>query len=306
MRDELVKMDSNNISMADTVATAARIREYYNTCENAYRDFWDLDHSGLMSLGFWPKGTRNLRQALVHQNDMMAARATIRRSDFVLDAGCGVGGSATFLADKFGCKVVGITLIAEQVTKARDFARRRGVEELASFQQQDYLRTNFADSTFDVVWAIESICYAEPKRAFIEEAFRLLKPGGRLIIAENLATKSTLTASEKSDLMDNAYHLCMVNSIDTSEQYTQHLRQAGFNKIAIEDVTDLIRPSIKRLYWGYFPATIYNRMMHLFGRKFSEVQLGNTKMLYYLYKTLRRNLWAYGLIYAEKPKTPLS
>ncbi|MEQ9297833.1 MAG: methyltransferase domain-containing protein [Cyclobacteriaceae bacterium] len=303
MKDELVKLDSNNTSMVDSVATPSKIEEYFVTCENAYRDFWDLDHSGLMSLGFWKKGTKNLREALAYQNEVMADKAQIKADDQVLDAGCGMGGSAVFLAKRIGCRINGITLVEDQVAKATAYASRNAVNQLVSFQRQDYTKTDFPDASFDVIWGIESICYAEPKSAFIDEAFRLLRPGGRLIVSEILATKEKMTPSEESDLLDNGYKLCMVNWLDTADQYRANLKTTGFDQIAIDDMTELIRPSINRLYLGYYPATVYNRVKNLFGRDFSQVQLGNTKMLYYLHKSLKRKLWEYGLIYAQKPKT---
>ncbi len=303
MKNELVKLDSNNTSEVKSVATPSNIKEYYVSCENAYRDFWDLEHSGSMCLGFWKKGTKNLREALAYQNEVMADKVGITGHDRVLDAGCGVGGSAVFLAKRVGCKVTGITLVEDQVQKATAYASRNAVNQLVDFQRQDYTNTNFPDASFDVVWGVESICYAEPKTAFIDEAFRLLKPGGRLIIAENLATKEEMTPSERSDLYDNGFKLCMVNSLDTADQYRSNLSAAGFEQVSIDDVTELIRPSINRLHLGYYPATAYNKVKNLLGRNFSPVQLGNTKMLYYLHKSLKQKLWEYGLIYAQKPKT---
>jgi tocopherol O-methyltransferase len=290
------------MSTTDSVATPSNIEEYFVTCENAYKDFWDLDHSGLMSLGFWNKETKNLREALAYQNEVMASKAGIKAGDLVLDAGCGVGGSAVYLAKKVGCKVKGITLLEDQVAKASEYASRNAVNQLVTFHQQDYTKTDFKDASFDVIWGIESICYAEPKKAFIDEAFRLLKPGGRLIISEILATKEKMTLSENSDLLDNGYKLCMVNSLDTANQYLDNLKLAGFDQITIDDMTEFIRPSINRLHLGYYPATIYNTIKNLFGTDFSLTQLENTKMLYYLHKSLKRKLWHYGLIYAEKPK----
>src|SRR5262249_58415583 len=99
-------------------------------------------------------------------------------------AGCGVGGSAVWLARTHAVEVVGVTLVASQVVRARRFAETSGVTGRVTFEQQDYTHTTFPDGTFDVVWAMESICHAPEKGLFVQEARRLLKPGGRLGVVE--------------------------------------------------------------------------------------------------------------------------
>ena len=64
------------------------------------------------------------------------------------------------------------------------------MSELVDFQQQDYTQTDFPDNNFDVAWAIESMTTATSKVAFFKEIHRVLKPGGKLVVADFF--KSTL------------------------------------------------------------------------------------------------------------------
>jgi len=98
-----------------------------------------------------------------------------------------VGGAAVFLARSFGCRVHGITLSARQVETCRRNAARYGVDHLTHFDRRDYLATGIADESFDVVWAVESVCYAFDKADFLREAIRLLRPGGRLVLADAIS-----------------------------------------------------------------------------------------------------------------------
>src|SRR2546430_12085292 len=107
----------------------------------------------------------------------------------------GVGGSAIWLARTFDVQMVGITPVSSQVERARGFAAQRGVSDRVRFAKEDYLHTSFPDASFDVIWAVESICHAADKAAFYREARRLLRPGGRLGIVEDLRTARPPPAS---------------------------------------------------------------------------------------------------------------
>ena len=67
--------------------------------------------------------------------------------------------------------MTGITLSDKQRCKAEELAKKHGVEERTTFLVADYCQTGFDDAKFDVVWALESSCYAESKRALLQEAW---------------------------------------------------------------------------------------------------------------------------------------
>ncbi len=115
----------------------------------------------------------------------------------MLDAGCGLGGSAIWLAQQFGAEVVGVNLVASQVYRARRSAYRHGVSDRVRFERRDFTRTGFPEGNFDVVWAIESICHTSDKPAFLVEARRLLKPGGRLVVADLFRTQRPFSVDDE-------------------------------------------------------------------------------------------------------------
>ncbi len=122
-------------------------------------------------------------------NEVMMIAAGIKPDDTVLDAGCGVGGSSIFLASTLGCRVTGITLSERQVNLAIENAKKtENIDGLVDFKVMNYYATDFPDASFDVIWGCESICYADSKEQFIKEAYRLLKPGGRLVVADGFVS----------------------------------------------------------------------------------------------------------------------
>lgn len=101
----------------------------------------------------------------------------------ILDVGCGMGGSSLYLAKNYDAIVTGITLSPKQVEMARNNAQKNNIHQV-TFQVEDALRLNsFSDNSFDIVWSLESCEQFFDKNKFIHEAYRVLKPGGQLMLA---------------------------------------------------------------------------------------------------------------------------
>ncbi len=277
--------------------TAADIVAYYEQCEIDYRMVWDLGTSLAMHYGHWDEKTRTLRQALRRQNELLAETARLTAADQVLDAGCGVGGSAIFLTDRLGCRVTGVTLSVRQAAAARRNAARRGLGALARFAVMDYSATAFRPATFDVVWALESVCYAADKRAFVREAHRLLRPGGRLVLADGFAARERYTGSERAT-MAGWLHNWAVRGLDTVERFAGHLDAEGFRTLVVRDVTANVMPSSRRLYLRSLCLPL-GRVAEYLGMR-SRIQTGNILGCQHQYAAFRQGLGRYALFLAER------
>jgi len=275
-----------------------QIIHYYETCDADYRLFWDLAHSHAMHAGYWDEHTKTLRQALQRENEVLAQRAHIQPNDRVLDAGCGVGGSAIYLAKHYHCEVVGITLSAKQVETARQTAQQESVQDLATFEVMDYTSTTFHDHSFDVVWGVESICHAADKRLFIREAARLLKPKGRLIIADGFAKQAIYSPPDQLK-MDTWLKGWGVSTLAQASLFERSLQEEGFVLIEFQDVTQHVMPSSRRLYWLSWPAIPLSKLGELVGWR-KPAQTANLYGARCQYQTLKKELWHYGILYAEK------
>lgn len=272
------------------------IVKYYDQCEIDYKLLWDLNHSHAMHAGFWDSTTRCLRDALRRENEILADMAKIKRGERILDAGCGVGGSSLFLAEKYQCKVTGISLSEKQIKTARRKAEEHEVSSLASFEVMDYTKTQFADESFDVIWGIESICHAPDKKTFIQEAKRLLKPSGRLIVADGFASSFS---TNQNSLMKTWLAGWGVDNLETKDQFHQYLYESGFSNVAFKNMNQQVWPSAKRLYWYSLPAIGLSRIGELVGLR-TKVQTANLHSARCQYLALKKGLWEYGIFLAEK------
>ncbi len=276
-----------------------RIVQYYRETEHAYRDSWDLDKSLSIHYGYWDETVKDFPGSLLRMNEVMAEAAGIRSADQVLDAGCGVGGSSIFLAERYGCRVTGISLSERQVLQAGDNAGKKGLGDRVHFEIMDYASTVFPDSGFDVVWGCESICYAADKQQFIREAFRLLKPGGRLVVADGFVTE---WADNERPVIRQWLDGWQVNYLETPLRFENFMRETGFQQIHYRDISKETMRSSRRLYRFYWLASLYLLWKKIsFSRPASEMQKKNIRACRYQYRGMKKGWWRYGLFTAQKP-----
>jgi len=276
-----------------------RIIQYYKESENAYKDSWDLEKSLAIHYGYWDKQVRSFPESLIRMNEVMMMAADIRPHHHVLDAGCGVGGSSIFIASLLGCRVTGITLSKRQAEQATEFAKSKGLSDLVDFKVMDYCNTDFPSSGFDVVWGCESICYADTKEQFIREAWRLLKPGGTLVVADGF-----VSGFENNDhrVIRQWLDGWQVNYLETPARFAAFMQQTGFDKISYRDISREASHSSRRLYRFYFLASLYLAWKKInFSKPASEMQKKNIRACKFQYQGMKKGLWQYGLITGKKP-----
>src|SRR6185369_2108750 len=155
------------------------IARYYDTNQVFYTYFWS--HTAL-HYGFWYEDTKSIAEAVLNTNHFVLNVLGVDSNDMILDAGCGVGGTSIHLAEITGARLEGITLSDVQLNMARRRSASSAAASLLSFSKQNFCKTSFAENTFSKIFGIESICYAERKIDFLLEAYRIMRPGGRIAV----------------------------------------------------------------------------------------------------------------------------
>jgi MPBQ/MSBQ methyltransferase len=177
--------------------------------------------SGYFNVGYWVDGIGDLTAACDRLVDELAAGVPAAAS-VIVDVGCGLGAGTCRLARRFSrALVIGANLSRWQL----GVARGRGV---AAPVVMDATRMALASGTVDAVLAIESPQHFQTRAAFLAEAYRVLRPGGVLAVADMLFASGDAIGS---------WMLPPDNRITTVGAYEKALADAAFGDIAVRDIT---------------------------------------------------------------------
>lgn len=273
------------------------IIDYYNYTLPLYRIFYHRKSYGI-HYGFWDSDTRNHHDALINTNKFLAQTCKISENDKVLDAGCGVGGSAIWLAKNIGANVTGITLSDRQLEKAKQLAARNKVDVRTQFFINDYLNTQFQSETFSVVWAIESVCYSAEKKDFLKEAYRLLNKGGRLIIADGFQLRKPECEKEKKDY-DYFIDGWALQNLANDIEFEEAIKDVGFKNIMKFDKVNESIPSSKKIYRLSrisYPLSWLTEKIGLTPKLLTKNNLAGITQ----YRIIKNGILGHKVFYAEK------
>lgn len=209
----------------------AAIREHYDGLSPLYRAFWG-EH---IHHGFW-EGEESQARAQLKLVEQLAARARVPRGARVLDVGCGLGGSALWLARELDCAVMGITISPVQARMAAERARAEGLSSRVRFEVADANELRPAAGAFDVVWVVECSEHLADKARFVEACARALRPGGALALCAWLVAGGGLSSAH-ARLVEAVCRGMLCPGLGSMRDYEGWMTSAGFGRVEAEDVT---------------------------------------------------------------------
>jgi ubiquinone/menaquinone biosynthesis C-methylase UbiE len=168
-----------------------------------------------------------------NDTDVLARKAGIKRESNVLDICSALGGPARHLAKEFGCTVTGLDATKRMYEEAIMRTEREGLSPLVSYRLGDTLEMPFDSQAFDVVWGQDAWCYVTDKKKLLQEASRVIKPGG------TIAFTDWIQIGNMSDTEWEALNTFMVFPyLETLEGYRHLLNETGFELKEMEDLSE--------------------------------------------------------------------
>lgn len=169
------------------------------------------------------------------------SRLNLKPGQKVLDVGCGIGGSAFYMAKEFGVNVVGIDLSSNMINLALKRREEVGVSvEQVEFEVADATKREYPPHSFDVVYSRDTILHINDKHSLFTRLFKVLKPGGIIFISDYCCSEGEHTEAFKAYVKQRGYNLLSPKS------YGKVLEDVGFTQVKADDSTDLFVESLKK------------------------------------------------------------
>lgn len=228
-----------------TLTLQQQIQQFYDASSGLWEQIWG-EHMHHGYYGATGRDRKDRRQAQIDLIEELLAWANIQPPHDIVDIGCGIGGSSLYLAQKYSANVTGITLSPVQANRAQARAQAARLTSQVTFQVADALAMPFADQSFDLVWSLESGEHMPDKQQFLQECYRVLKPGGTFLMATWCHRPAQpphppLTADEQNHLA-NIYKVYCLPYVIALPDYETIAHQLGFRAIRTADWSKAVAP----------------------------------------------------------------
>lgn len=218
----------------------AQVRDYYDRHSVAFVSHGQGGGAGAIHRAVWGPGVSNRAQAFHYVEDRIAdviqrLPTAAGRPLHVVDLGCGVAGSACYLAARLPVRVTGITISPVQARLAETRIRAAGLSDRVVCLEGDYNDQPPSVGRADLAYAIESFVHGPSPDRFFAECRQLLRPGGVLVICDDFRRPATdPRAARAIDRFCRGWH---VNTLLDRDALQTLARNHGFAHDATVDLS---------------------------------------------------------------------
>lgn len=229
-----------------------KIKKFYDQSTPLWLEVWgEHMHHGYYENG--KPGDKTHTQAQLDLVDEMLRWGNVEQANVILDAGCGVGGSARLLAKKFDAKVLGVTLSPVQAENGQAYSKVIGLQEQVIIEVKDMMSLVGSDKKFDLIWSMESAEHIADKKALVDMFYDLLEPGGKLLMATWChRDEPPILNNEDRSLLEKIYQLYHLPPMVAVDELEEAMKASGFSQVQTADWSDNVAPFWKAVIRSVF------------------------------------------------------
>ena len=227
--------------MTDKIATQPElVSDLYDVFTHMFLRCWGEN----FHYGYWlsDEDDSSVDVATDRLTDLLIERLELRPGQRMLDVGCGIGTPALRLAGTVEADITGVTINLGQAREAIARAAAAGLSHRVKFDHADAMALPYPDASFDAAWAFESLLHMDRSRA-LAEMKRVLRPGGRLVIADTC--QHGPIGPEYQDELDDARAKMAIVEIPSIDDYRAFITGAGLELDEVLDVSEHTRRTMR-------------------------------------------------------------
>ncbi len=239
-----------------TIQSTSTQQQIINYFEGAGLDYYYWDKAFNMHFGYYKPGMNPFNRPallrMMNQIVMERLRLDLYDAPFVLDLGCGLGAASRFMGQAHpNAQFYGFTITPWQVEFGNALNEEHGMENQVTLFQSDFAALPLADESADAAFAMESACYApgKDKMAFVEELYRVLKPGGRFVISDGFRKHSRPLPGWLDTVYRKNMECWALKDLADINLFIHALEKVGFSNISVEDASWKVAPSFAHIPW---------------------------------------------------------
>jgi SAM-dependent methyltransferase len=264
------QVPANNSQLEATINTRYDRTMYEEMAMDFYRG------SDYINYGYWEPGVDNGKDAGDRLMEKLLDGIPLKHGN-ILDVACGKGETSKYLLKHYQPQnITGINISGKQLESCR-----RNVPE-ATFKHMDAVNMEFEGGGFDAVICVEAAFHFNTRQRFLEEALRVLRPGGYLVLSDILRSRNVIEYHQRT---------VAANHLDSIDDYQSMMEDVGFDSVSIQDATETC-------WHGHFRQAIRFGHERLLAKKISTEELKARLEVYYQRIDYTQH---YLLIAARKP-----
>lgn len=210
--------------MSEEFSDAVRVTKDYYESDDAHNFYYTIWGGEDLHLGIYESEKDTIFEASRRTIQKMAEKSSfVGKKARVIDLGGGFSGSARYLAKNYGWEVVVLNLSGAENQRGRKMNKEQGLDHLIEVVDGNFANIPYPDASFDIVWSQDAILHSDNRSQVLDEAYRVLKPGGEMIFTDPMQADEC-----PEGVLQPIYDRIHLISLGSPGFYRDYAKQIGF------------------------------------------------------------------------------